>query len=812
MRIRWDETWHRLSEWTSGQAASERLAGQILLADGFTRLDPSHPLGGPDKGKDAIAWRADQKWIMSVYFPRGPKPFREVKSKFLEDAQGVAENSADGMAFVANQELTLAEREDLKQSVAHDVEVYHLERITAILDTPAMHSVRHQFLGIDAHDNVLTSIPIVVHSIPDWNTPTKLYGRETEITKVSAFLNNEQAVEDAISVCVITGMPGVGKTALAFYVSAQAARVAHFSGGIIALDFNGYDPSKDQRVQPQQVLSSILLALECPDIEPDTNKMYIRYQNLLTERHKSKRPVLLLFDNVAEASQIGPLIPTSSSHRTLITSRNALAARLPYATILELDTLRIDDALTLISEQSGTFRNADRLQSANYTQALAGQQELADICGRLPIALQLTAEILKSEPGLAPDELARELKAERTRLAGLEFEDAAVRSVFHGSYVRLNDEVARCFRYMAIHPGLDVSAGSVASMLSVPELDARRHIRQLEGSHLIIRNHGAQTWHMHDLLRLYGQELSESTDGSSLSNAALERLRKYYIDRLEQANEWLNARSASTNREAFESRAAALAWLSDEIFSIVACAKHAWASGSYNEAWLLSIGVGLYLSILHDHAGSMSMADVALAAARELDDAEKEAAALNNIGLTLNNMGQPVEAKARFMLARKKYREAGDLSGEAQALLGLSESLRAEGSVEAAIGPLRRAYRLYADNNDFEGAGFALTNLGIALRESGQYSEAIKILSLALEIHERSGARRAEASTLTHLGTALSEAGRHSDGIPFLLRSFDCSEEVGDQAGSVSAAMNTGNVYMALGEYAQAEKYYLTAI
>lgn len=812
MGIRWDETWHRLSQWTSGQGASERLAGQMLLADGFTRLDPSHPLGGPDKGKDAIAWRADKKWIMSVYFPRGPKPFPEVKSKFLDDAQGVAGNSANGMAFVTNQELTLAERENLQQSVAHSVEIYHLERITAILDTPAMHSVRHQFLGIDAHDNILPSVPIVVRNIPDWTTPTKLYGREAEIVKVSTFLDHESTDEDAISICVITGMPGVGKTALAFHVSSQAATVARFSGGIIALDFNGYNPSEDRKVQPQQVLSSILLALECPDIEPDINKMYIRYHNLLAERHESKRPVLLLFDNVAEVGQIGPLIPSSNTHRTLITSRNSLAARLPEAAALELDTLHVDDALTFLSEQSGAFSNANELQSKNQAESVAGRQELTDICAGLPIALQLVAEILKSEPSLTPDELARELAAEKTRLAGLEFEDAAVRSAFHGSYARLTEEVARCFRYMAIHPGVDVSAGSVASMLSVSDLNARRHIRQLEISHLVIRNPGAQTWHIHDLLRLYGQELSEFTDRLEISSAASKRLRKYYADRLEQANDWLNALSMLPHSGAFENRAAALAWLSDEIFSIIACAKHAWASGSYDEAWLLSIGVGLYLSILHDHAGSMSMAEVALAAARELDNAEKEAGALNNIGLTLNNIGQPTEAKAQFILARKRYREAGDLSGEAQALIGLSESLRAEGSVGPAIGPLRRAYRLYADNNDFEGAGFALTNLGIALREGGQYDEAIKILSHALEIHKKSGARRAEASTLTHLGTALSETGRHSDGIPFLLRSLEYSEEVGDRIGSVSAAVNIGNVHAALGEYERAEKYYINAV
>ena len=53
MTLRWDETWHRLRDWTNGQGPSERLAGLVLLSERFTDLDPSHPLGGRDGGKDA---------------------------------------------------------------------------------------------------------------------------------------------------------------------------------------------------------------------------------------------------------------------------------------------------------------------------------------------------------------------------------------------------------------------------------------------------------------------------------------------------------------------------------------------------------------------------------------------------------------------------------------------------------------------------------------------------------------------------------------------------------------------------------------
>jgi hypothetical protein len=153
MTDRWDETWHRLREWTNGQGPSERLSGQILLDDGYQSLDPSHPLGGKDGIKDAVCVKDGQRWIMAAYFPRGQKEFSTIKEKFINDLAGVAENAAIGIVFVTNQELRLAEREELrglKQAV--HVDLFHLERITAVLDQPKMASIRKQFLNIDQSD------------------------------------------------------------------------------------------------------------------------------------------------------------------------------------------------------------------------------------------------------------------------------------------------------------------------------------------------------------------------------------------------------------------------------------------------------------------------------------------------------------------------------------------------------------------------------------------------------------------------------------------------------------------------------------
>jgi hypothetical protein len=147
--MRWDETWHRLVEWTNGQAPSERLAGQVLLSEGYRELDPSHPLGGKDAGKDALCIRNGELWAMAVYFPRGQQAFTATEAKFRSDLDRARTNDVVGFVFVTNQELRLSERHKLSELWLKHIEIYHLERITAILDEPKMHSIRKQFLDID---------------------------------------------------------------------------------------------------------------------------------------------------------------------------------------------------------------------------------------------------------------------------------------------------------------------------------------------------------------------------------------------------------------------------------------------------------------------------------------------------------------------------------------------------------------------------------------------------------------------------------------------------------------------------------------
>lgn len=145
-----NETRDRLLEWVYDQAPSERLAAAILHSEGYTGIDPSHPLGGKDGVKDAVCEKDGIRMVVACYFPRGQQSLKDIKKKFGDDAEGIKKNNAKGIVFVTNQELKLGEREELRKLADGSiVEIYHLERLTTLLTNPQNYGTRAEFLEID---------------------------------------------------------------------------------------------------------------------------------------------------------------------------------------------------------------------------------------------------------------------------------------------------------------------------------------------------------------------------------------------------------------------------------------------------------------------------------------------------------------------------------------------------------------------------------------------------------------------------------------------------------------------------------------
>lgn len=142
----------KLKYWRGGQTQAERLAANILNLESFTSIDPQCPLGGPDGLKDILCEKDGVKYIGAAYFPSTEKQYKEIKNKFIHDLDGVVTNKVDGLVFLTNQALTPSERTSLIQVASgknHKSVIYHLERISSILDSPLGYGARLEYLGLE---------------------------------------------------------------------------------------------------------------------------------------------------------------------------------------------------------------------------------------------------------------------------------------------------------------------------------------------------------------------------------------------------------------------------------------------------------------------------------------------------------------------------------------------------------------------------------------------------------------------------------------------------------------------------------------
>ncbi|MET8585855.1 tetratricopeptide repeat protein [Streptomyces collinus] len=636
-------------------------------------------------------------------------------------------------------------------------------------------------------------------------------GREEQLAELTRCLVDTGGAEggSAVVVCAVSGVAGVGKTALAVRWAHETREA--FPDGQLYVDLRGYDP--DEPVSAAQALAGFLTALGVPgqEIPLRLNDRAARYRTAVDGRR-----LLVLLDNAASAAQVRPLLPGSPTCKVVITSRDSLSSlvSLHGAHRVVLDVLSPQEASALLRALIGPRVDTDREAAA----------ALAEQCGRLPLALRVAAELALSRPQDPLDRLVEELRDQRRRLDLLDSGDgdprAAVRAVFSWSYDRLPVPEARLFRMLGLHPGPDVDAHAAAALAGETVDRARRSLDVLSRSHLVHRS-GPGRHGMHDLLRAYAAELAVLHDEAAERDAALTRLLDHSLAASAAAMNVLypaerHLRPAvdvpGTGLPPLRTADECRAWLRAEQHTLVALCSRTEEPGPSRHTVRIATTLHRHYERSGHLADALTVHTHALRAARAVGDTRGEVDVLACVGAVHRRLGDYESAHRQHADALALCRRAGYPAGEARHLTNVGVLHELRGRYREAAAHHERAVDLFRAAGDVHGEADVLNNLGIVQELLEDYQASIERYQQALALYRQTGHTFGEASALGNLGIVLARLDDHVAAAERFERALALFRRLGHTGGEAHALSNLGNAQSRQGSHEEAAEHQRQAL
>jgi DNA-binding SARP family transcriptional activator/DNA-binding XRE family transcriptional regulator len=466
-------------------------------------------------------------------------------------------------------------------------------------------------------------------------------GRGIELKALSILLEPEPGKREpdktrGVVIAALTGMAGIGKTALAVYWAHQVAD--RFPDGQLFVNLRGFGPS-ESAVSPSEAISSMLSALGLPDALIPAD---MAARAALLRSRLAGRRILMVLDNAQDAEQVRSLLPGAPGCMVLVTSRNQLTglAAAEGARLISLEVLADWEARDLLVKKLGSGRAGPELMAV---------RELAELCARLPLALSDVAARAASRPRLPLSRLATEMRDECGRLDALETGEptTSIRKVFSWSRARLSQPARGMFSLLGIHPAPDITVPAAASLAGMPPGQAHGALAELCDQHLITE-HVPGRYMCHALLRAYAAEAAHARDSVTDRRAAIHRMLDHYLHTASQASAVLYPHSVQltggqpmpgVRPEKIVSPAQAAQWFENEQHVLLAAIDHAASEDYAPHAWELPHAVGPFFQGEEYWRKLTEAQQSALTAAGELGDLSGQVLAHYHLGVLTFRLG-----------------------------------------------------------------------------------------------------------------------------------------------------------------------------
>jgi tetratricopeptide (TPR) repeat protein len=665
-----------------------------------------------------------------------------------------------------------------------------------------------RFLGssrLDGYDTP-TATPRVPASLPP--DVVDFTGRREPLAWLRSLLDVDGG--DRRGPVVITGPPGVGKTALAVHWSHQVRR--RFPDGQLYLNLRGFD-SAGHVMPPDEAIRALLDNLNVPpdQIPPGLEAQAALYRGLLDGRR-----VLVLLDNASDAEQVRPLLPGTPTALVLVTSRNQLTSLVAVdgAQPLALDLLSPDEARELLARRLG----ADRV-----TAEPAAVEEIITRCARLPLALAIVAA-RGAQSGFALSALAAELTEAGGPLDALDAGDpvSEVRAVFSWSYTALTPAAARLFRLLGLHPGPDVSPAAAASLAGLPRLHTRRLLIELARASLVAE-HTPHRYTFHDLLRAYVTDLTHTHDPDRHRHTALGRLLDHYLHTAHSAACLLHpardpialalaAPATGVLPEQPADHRSATAWLKAEHPVLLTLVLPARAAGFDAHAWQLAWTVDTYLDRRGrwHHLGNLWSA--ALAAADRLEDPVAQAYAHRRLGWAHLQLGSYQNAENSLQRSLELCAVVGDHAGQAHTHDHFAYLWERQGRPDQALEHAELTLSLFRAADHPRGEAVALNAVGWYHALLGEHRQALTRCQEALALLQKLGDREGEAATWDSLGYVHHELGDFTQAAYSYEHAYNLYREIGNRYEEADTLTHLGDTHQAAGDLSAARDAWQQAL
>lgn len=347
--------------------------------------------------------------------------------------------------------------------------------------------------------------------------PRLFVGRQAEAARLTHMLG-EDGLHGGVRIAVVDGMPGIGKTALALRVAHQVAD--RFPDGQLFVNLGAHTEGAIPR-RPVEALGVLLRALGVASAEttltPDLELLAAAYRDRLAGTR-----TLIVLDDVAEESQVRPLLPGDGRSAVLVTSRRRLKA-------LD-DAVSVPLGVLLPAEATALLRQAAR--GAGEPADDGEWRRAAELCGGLPLAAVIGAALLRG--GGRAASLPRLIDRLTSRpvgdaLAGFTDGDRRLSTVFDASYRSLPDEGRALFRRLATLPGPEFDTKAVAALMHT-DLDAASTLAEHLADHNLLTADSPGRYRIHRLLHAHAGTLAAATSCAAERTAAFDRMDRHSTD------------------------------------------------------------------------------------------------------------------------------------------------------------------------------------------------------------------------------------------------------------------------------------------